>query len=357
MVKSRLYAFCILCSVTMIVAHSESSRMPNRKRLTTLDLKRTDIDVNDKLKQLHKVIDDLQQNVRNMTESKERKAKENAKKMQNKFKTLSVVITKLTQQNNKLYADNKMLRQDKKALVTRMSRLELELTEKAKALQNTGVEAWFRTTSEDLRSFLEENGLEHFASPQFSPLIAGVVSNGVVILPVTMTSFFMLQYVKQLNVLRILMALNLFDLGFAIAIVASSVLLLGDPFEGMRHISEVNFVFIQLVLGTVFWLTVGFLITIIAQNRWNKAWRYAGCELLLRVAVALDYTRRVWVPVMERNDLPIGMPFAAYVSYFVAAAVSVKLTTLTQRNSVFAKRDQQRRCEDEEILVHVVRPQ
>lgn len=321
---------------------------------STSEMKRTDKDVTDKLNQLHKVIDALHLTVKNMSEGHNKSAQESAKKMKTKFGKLSTVISKLTKHNNQLYGDNKRLRQEKNVLVDKISNLEIELQRRAEAIGHTGAEAWLKDTASELKTFLEESGLEHFASPRFSPLVAGIVSNGVVIIPLGMTSLFLLRYVKQLTVLRIVMALNLFDLGFAIAIIASSALLLGDPFEGMRHISEVNFVFIQLILGGVFWLTFGFLVAAIFKNRNNKGWKYALGELGVRTFIAVDYGRRVWIPVMERDDLPIALPALFYILYLGASIVAVHLTSMASWHSVIAQRQLTKSEDRGEVMVSLV---
>ncbi|KAI0563611.1 hypothetical protein FGB62_37g131 [Gracilaria domingensis] len=329
------------------------SPRPN-KFLSTDELRRTDSDVTSKLHQLHKTIEALQETLKNRDDGYDFHSKHNANQMKIRFDKLSAVISRLTTHNSKLYLENKGLRQEKTALVNKIAKLESDLDKLATETKNAGVQAWMRNTATDLRSFLEESGLEHFASPRFSPIIAGLVSNGVVLIPLTMATFFLLHFSKQLTVLRVVMALNLFDLGFASAIIASSVLLLGDPFEGMRHISEVNFVFIQMVLGGVFWLTIGFLVVAIAQNRCNRAWKYSTVELLLRSAVALDYGRRVWSPVMERDDIPIGLPVLAYMIYLGAAIANVYLTSQAGWYAVHAVRSTVRAEQEEDGMVSLV---
>lgn len=309
-------------------------------------LKRNEKSVQEKLEQLHKVIDALKKTVKDMSDGHNEESKKSADAMRGKFQKLSAVIQKQTKFNLQLFEENRNLRAEKIALVTKISHLEKELERQAEAAVNSTAEAWLRNTAAELKRFLQESGLEHYGSPNFSPLIAGLVSNGVVILPLVMTALFLVRYAKQLSVLRITMALNLFDLGFAIAIIASSGLLLGDPLEGMRHISEVNFVFIQMVIGTVFWLTIGFLIAAVVQNRKNKGGRFAFLELILRIVVAVDYTRRVWGPVIDRDDVPIALPFLFYPLYLLAAITAVKLTSLTSAYSTAGYWHRTKRDED-----------
>lgn len=332
----------LLCAVS-----AEATEKP----ITKVDLKSTDKDVNEKLEQLHKVIDSLQETVKGLNAGYDQHAKDNALKMQKKFEKLSKVIAKLGQQKNELYAENKRLRQDKTALVDKISSLEEVLQQQAEQLKNSGAEAWLRKTAIDLKTFLEQSGLEHFASPKFSPLIAGIVANGVVIVPLAITTLFLLRFVKQLTVLKIVMALNLFDLGFVIAMIGSSALLLGDSFEGLRHISEVNFVFIQIVLAIVFWMTCGFLIGGIVQNRKSKAWKYLLLELALRVFVAVDYSQRVWTPVMDREDVSIALPGLNYFLYLFASVIAVKLTGMANGCAVAVQKCVRREEEDLESLL------
>jgi len=303
---------------------------------------------------LHKVIDALQATVKGMHDGYDTKAKMNSEKMKKKFDKLSEVIAKLGKQKYQLFMQNKNLTAENNLLIDKISALEIKMKKQADEVQNKGAEAWLRHTAADLKSFLQESGLEHYASPGFSPLIAGIVTNGVVIVPLAMTSLFMLRYAKQLSMVRILMALNLFDLGFIVAVIFSSALLLGDPLEGLRHISEVNFVFLQLVLASVFWVSICMIIGIIGVNRKNRAWRYALSLLLIRVAVAVDYARRVWVPVIERNDVPIAVPGWCYLLYFCAAIAAVKLTSLANSYSVPVQRPAPTREEDAEVLVSLV---
>lgn len=260
-------------------------------------------------------------------------ARQNAEKMQQKFAKLTSVITKLGKENTKLYNENKQLRQGKMSLVDKISRLEVELKKRAEESKNAGAQMWLRNTAAELKEFLEESGLENFASPQFSPLIAGIVSNGVIIAPLSMIGLFLLKNAKHLTTLRVVMALNLFDLGFVVSMIVSCMLLVGDAFEGLKHISEVNFMFIQLVLAVLFWVTCGFLVAAIVQNRKCTAWRYACVELMIRGVVGLDYTTRVWSPVMDREDVSIALPPLTYMVYLCASVASLHLTAKANRYS------------------------
>ncbi|CAN8067682.1 unnamed protein product [Agarophyton chilense] len=350
----KIFTVTLLLTLCVPVSTKPVPSPKPKKLLSTDELRRTDSDVNTKLNQLHKTIEALQETMKHRNDGYDFHAQQNADQMKIRFEKLSAVITRLTQQNSKLYIENRSLRQEKTALVNKISRLESELDKLAIETQNAGMQAWMKRTASDLRSFLEESGLEHFASPRFSPIIAGLVSNGVVLVPLTMATFFLLHFSKQLTVLRIVMALNLFDLGFAAAIIASSLLLLGDPFEGMRHISEVNFVFIQMVLSGVFWLTIGFLVAAIVQNRSNRAWKYSTVELLLRSAVAYDYSHRVWTPVMERDDIPIALPVLSYVTYLCAAVTNVYFTSQAAWHAVHAERSTVRSEQEEDAMVSLV---
>lgn len=319
----------VACSLSSVLS-ATPTQPPS---LTKKDLLSTDKEVSDKLNQLHKVIDSLQETVKGLNAGYDQHARENADKMKQKFDKLTNVITKLGKENTRLYNENKQLKQRKTALVDKIAELEVELKKRAEEAKNAGAEAWLRNTAQELKEFLEESGLEHFASPQFSPFIAGIVSNGVIIIPLTITALFLVRNVKQLTVLRIVMALNLFDVGFVLSMLASCILLLGDSFEGLKHISEVNFMFIQLVLAALFWVTCAFLVAAIAQNRKSIAWRYACLELIIRGLVGMDYSRRVWSPVMDREDVTIALPPINYFLYLCASFASLKLTAMTQRYS------------------------
>ncbi|PXF40763.1 hypothetical protein BWQ96_09525 [Gracilariopsis chorda] len=341
----------VLLLIFIVPVSSEVQPTPKpRKALTAAELRQTDVDVRNRLEQLHKTIDAVQETMKNMNDGYDYHAKQNADRMKLRFEKLSAVVSRLTKQNSKLNVENRQLRQEKTTLVDKISKLEVQLDKLAAQASNSGVGVWMKQTATDLRKFLEENGLEHFKSPRFSPIIAGLVSNGVVLLPLAMATFFLLHYSKNLTVLRIVMALNLFDLGFALAIIASSALLLGDPFEGMRHISEINFVFIQMVVGGVFWLTAGFLVAAIIQNRTNRAWKFSTVELMLRSAVALDYSTRVWNPVMERDDVPIAMQPVFYLTYLASAVTNVYLTSKAGWHVVYAQKTQIRKQEEEMMV-------
>lgn len=340
----------LLTILTLIHATPPTSEhLPTKKELQAADK-----DVNAKLAQLHSVIDALQETVAGLKGGYDKHAQESAEKMQKKFERLTAVVSKLGQQKNELYSENKRLRGEKAILVDKITALETQLRRQAEALRSSGAQAWLRKTAQDLRTFLEESGLEHFASPQFSPLVAGLVSNGVVVVPLSVTSMFLLRYVKHLTVLRVVMALNLFDLGFAAAMIASSLLLLGDAFEGLRHISEVNFMFIQLVIATVFWLTCAFLVWAIVQNRKNAGWKYAAVELSLRGLLAVNYNERVWSPVMAREDIPIGLSPVSYAMFLLAAVAAIKLTALSNTCSEKALRQESIHDADPEAMNSLV---
>lgn len=300
-----------------------------------MDLKKTDKDVTDKLEQLHSVIDSLQETVKGIHSGYNKHAEENAIKMQKKFEKLSKVIGRLGTQKNELYAENKKLRQEKTTLINKIATLERVLGEQAELIENSGVEAWLRKTATDLKSFLEDSGLEHFASPRFSPLIAGLVAYGVITVPLAGTTLFLLRFVKQLTILKVVMALNLFDLGYVMTMLISGALLLGDPIEGLRHISEVNFVFIQIVLAVVFWLTCIFITWgIILHRTCPSVWKYLLLELTLRITIALDYAGKVWKPAMDREDVGIALSGVRYLIYLLSSLAAVKFTLAANTRTV-----------------------
>lgn len=329
---SSSISFSIIAITATLVAFTAAAQDPT-KAVTKKDLQSTDKDVTDKLNQLHKVIDALQETVKGLNDGYDQHARQNAEKMQQKFAKLTSVITKLGKENNKLYNENKQLRQGKMSLVDKISGLEVELKKRAEESKNAGSQMWLRDTAAELKQFLEESGLENFASPQFSPLIAGIVSNGVIIAPLSMIGLFLLKNAKHLTTLRVVMALNLFDLGFVVSMITSCMLLVGDAFEGLKHISEVNFMFIQLVLAVLFWVTCGFLVAAIVQNRKCTAWRYVCLELVIRGVVGFDYTTRVWSPVMDREDVSIALPPLTYMVYLCASVASLHLTGKANRYS------------------------
>lgn len=315
-------------------------------------------EVHQKLGQLHSVIDSLQSKVRSVgLEQGRDMTQDNAGRMRKRFEKLSQLITKLSAQNMRLYGENKVLRQSNGALVDKIAALEKRLNRQAENEVNNGVESWLRQTARELKAFLEENGLEHFSSPRFSPVVAGLVSNGVILLPLCMTSLFLLHYVKQLTVLRMLMALNLFDLGISIAIILSSVLLLGDPLEGLRHISEVNFVFIQIVGATAFWLAIAFLTIAMVQNYRTRTWKICLVELALKIIVSIEYARKVWFPVMDRDDVPIALPGLYYAIYSIVALGCVVLTAWGDRYATNNRRHYRGAPDDYEDSLILVSPQ
>lgn len=319
--SSSVSKFVVIAGVIL----SAVASLPE-ERITKKDLMSTDKDVTEKLNQLHKVIDALQKTVQGLNDGYDQHTRQNAEKVQQKFNKLTNVISRLGKENSKLYTENKRLRQEKTSLVDKISSLEVELKKRAEESKNVGAQVWLRNTANELKEYLEESGLEHFASPKFSPLIAGIVSNGVIIVPLSIIGLFLLKNAKHLSTLRVVMALNLFDVGFVVSMIVSCMLLVGDAFEGLRHISEVNFMFIQLVLAVIFWVTCGFLVGAIVQNRNSIAWRYVCMELVIRGLVGIDYAMRVWLPVMDREDLPIALRPLSYLLYLFASVLSLHLT-------------------------------
>lgn len=319
--------WALLCAVALVQSAAVTSSRNDRKVPSQHEMKQTDETVTKRLAQMQKVIDALQDALKGVNDGYDRHTKSRAEAMKAKFDKLSVVIAKLGREKKELIGQNHALKKENTALIDKIEQFEVKLKEAAKVAENSGSQAWLRNTAADLKAFLENSGLTNYASPHFSPIVAGVVSYGVMILPLVMITLYLVHNAKHLSVLRVLMGLNLFDLGFATATIVSIALLLGDPFEGMRHISDINFVFIQLVLAAVFWLSVTFMGAAIYHNKSSSVRRYLAAELVLRSVVAADYAHRVWIPVIERVDQPIGMPGYSYFLFFCAAIAGVRLTS------------------------------
>lgn len=325
--------------VSLLVTQASSATAPaktntassNKVPTTFQDVKLNNHEVHDRLEKLHAVIDSIQNGVHSMNQGNDRKLRFNSEHMQQRFTKLSSVVSKLSAHNRKLYTENKVLRHGNSALVDKISALEGRLKRMAEKEANAGAEAWLRQTAVELKRVLEESGLEHFSSPRFSPLVAGLVANGVIMVPLGTTSVFLLHYVKQLTLMRVVMALNLFEFGMSVTVVASSILLLGDPLEGLRHISEANFMFLQIVVAGVFWASVALIIVAVGRLRTHRGWKFLMVEMAIKAVVSVEYGRKVWVPVMDGDDVPIALSMAYYVAYVAATVGCVGLTACASR--------------------------
>lgn len=314
------------------------------RKATRKDMKLTVHEVHEKLSQLHYAIDGLQAKVKSMDEGPDHQAAiESHYKIGSKFSKLSEIISKLSEQNMKLYTENISLRQSNIGLVGKIQKVEDNLNKLVlQQRRNSNIkkesfhmETWLKQTSHELKLFLEDNGLEHFSSPKFSPIVAGIVSNGIILIPLGLTSLYLLHYVKKLTMFHIVMSFNIFDLGICISLLSSSILILGDPLEGLRHISEINFVFVQMVMAFIYWVNLICLCFAIFQYRgYGIAWKCYIAQIGFKVFTGLEYGRKVWSPVMDRDDIPIALPFVWYVLYCFIVLLSLLFTVWAQTCSL-----------------------
>lgn len=339
-VMHRLWFVLGIALFVLLVGNSDALNYSKPSRSSSeiwKDMMTMDREVHERLEQLHAVIDALQNKVVDTREGRGESNRASVGTIEARYERLSAVLGKISLQNAKLHGENKALRQSNSALTNKISALEAQLRQMAEKGIDIGVETWLQQTALELKNFLEINGLEHFSSPRFSPAVAGLVSNGVILLPVAMSSLFLLNYSKQLSVLRVLMATNLFEVGVGISVIVSSVLLLGDPLEGMRHISEANFIFVQIVLVSVFWVAMVLLIVSVSRMWQSRALKYCVAEIVLKCVNASIYTWHVWVPAMEQDSIPIRLPPVYYVVFVVCSFACMALTVRASRSCAFNK--------------------
>lgn len=251
-----------------------------------------------------------------------------ATSMKHKFNKLSSVIAALAEQKDSLFRENVKLRREMKSTVERLQRVETQLKLEAKRADDNDVKRWFEAKSVEIADFLHSNGLQNYADPKFSPVVAGLVTYSLVLLPLMAASGYVTRHIKALSLLHALKAINIFEVGYVgISLLSMPLLLTMDPFHALRHISDINFIFLQIVLACLFWASTCILVAESIRSRAPGVRRNLIIELILRLGLALDYGRRVWAPVVERADEAVIVKPEHYVGYAVATLLAHRLTS------------------------------
>lgn len=164
--------------------------------------------------------------------------------------------------------------------------------------------------------------------------MAGVATYGIVLGPLTMSSAFVTSSLKSFSLLHALQAINIFECGYVVcSIIAMLLLLTTNPWHAMRAISEINFTFVQLSIACMFWSSAMILVMSSIRTRNAGIRRNLLFELVVRCAVAADYGKRVWIPIVERLDEPVKVPLQAYVGYFCAVWLCHRLTSNARKHA------------------------
>lgn len=337
----------------------------------TKHMKMTVREVHDKLHQLHKAIDHLQSRVRSMDPNNHESKSTTTSSARDR---LGKVIADLSAQNLRLSSENRKLKTVNTQLVDKLHTIENKIktltsshssssssssstSNKPNAKNDNhiaqgkkiksgllAVESWVREAVEDMKAMLSENGIEHYLSPKFSPLVAGVVCNNMLMLPLAITLYILFRRVHILTFRCILALSNAFDTGVALALIINALLLLDDPLQGLRHISQLNFVFVQYVLSAAFWIhIIGLSVAVVKSADTPKVWKLYAAQIALKAAVGLRYHATVWVPVVDNDeDAAISPGFWSYLLFVVVCAVNIAVTA--RASAIDARAAQNKRC-------------
>jgi hypothetical protein len=293
--------------------------------LDRADIASTEKELTTKLKAMQGLINGIHNGV-------DRASKLRADAVKSKFQKLTSVIVSLDQQKSTLFFENGKLKKEMQSLVSKLQSVEQRLKIEAKKAADKSLKAWFNGRADEITSFLEGSGLQHYNDKNFSPLTAGIVTYGIVFTPLLLMCVHISQNIKRLSTLNILLSINLFEVGYMAATICSMLLLLTtDPWHGIQHISRLNFVFIQIVIGALFWCSAVLIGVDLLRDRNRSKFFLLGFELAVRLGIASDYVSRVWLPVVERHDDPLSVPAHSYVVYFATSMLCAALTSRAQR--------------------------
>jgi hypothetical protein len=187
--------------------------VPNRAEIASMDR-----DLAKKLSKMKELISGIHQGV-------DKSSKLRATSMKHKFNKLSAVIATLAGQKDALFQENVKLRREMRATVERLVRVESELKREARRADDNDLKRWFDVKAGEIAEFLHSSGLQNYEDPQFSPLVAGLVTYGLVLLPLLMASGYVTRHIKSLSLLHALMAINLFEVGYTGTTIVSMPLL------------------------------------------------------------------------------------------------------------------------------------
>jgi hypothetical protein len=128
--------------------------------------------------------------------------------------------------------------------------------------------------------------------------MAGIVTYAIAFIPLAMATAFLLKSAKTLTLLHVLMACNLFEIGYvSVSIISMLVLLTADPWHALWHISESVFVFLNVFLAILFWPSLMVAIVELLRTANSGVRRNLLPEIILRGFVAVQYGSNVWVSV------------------------------------------------------------
>lgn len=290
--------------------------VPNREEIHA-----TDVDLTKKLKKMKELIYGIHSGV-------DKSSRLRATSMKQKFNKLSAVIAALAEQKDALYRENVKMRKEMKSTVERLQRVEMQLKIEAKRADDNDVKRWFEAKSSEISEYLHSNGLQNYADPKFSPIVAGLVIYGLVLFPLMAASGYIMRHIKSLSLVHALKAISIFEVGYvAISLLSMLLLVTLDPFHAMRHISEINFVFLQILLACFFWTSACILSIETMRTRAPGVRTKLIFQLIVRLGLAYDYGQRVWAPVVERSDDALFVSPARYAGYTLAVFLTYRLTS------------------------------
>jgi hypothetical protein len=300
---------------------SATARAAGPGSLSKADMSSMDAEVTQKLDAMHKLLEGIHNGVGKSSRLR-------ASAMREKFDKLTSIINGLRTQKDLLYSQNLKLKKEMGATVTKLELVERQLKAEALRANDNDYRLWLATKAGEITSFLNKNGLQTYTDKRFNPMMAGIVTYSIALIPLAMATIYLLKSAKSFSLLTVLMACNLFEIGYVCVSIASMVLLLtADPWHALWRISESVFVFLNVVLASIFWPSLLIIVTDLVRTPSAAVRRNLLPEFILRGIVAIDYGRKVWVATIEMNGEQPHTPPASYALYLVGTLVCRRLTS------------------------------
>lgn len=286
------------------------------------DLAKIDDDVSKKLKAMQDLLHGIHSGV-------DRSMRARARAMESKISKLTVVIAELSKQKDSLYKQNSKMKTEIRSTMKKLETVEAQLKLEAKRAHDNDLRTWLNEKAGEISQILTNSGLQNFKDPNFSPLVAGAVTYGVVLLPMVVGSGFVAKHVKHLSPTHALMAIHLFEGSFCFTTALSTVLLVtADPWRGMQHISSANFAFLQILVAGLYWTSITLTVVVLFQVTAARHRAVIVLQIALRATLGYYYGQKVWIDAVQKNSEEFHVIPSTYVLISLGVLLSYLLTSL-----------------------------
>ncbi|GJQ15994.1 hypothetical protein GpartN1_g7815.t1 [Galdieria partita] len=239
----------------------------------------------------------------------------------------------LQDKNEKILAQLEDKNKEAAQLQAELAKVQEQLFEVQKMVENPQLSQWLRSKAEFLKTYVDPHLLEAIESTKnqlsstnylstqvvdhlrdnletrlektpvrmLSPLMAGIISYGVLFIPLGLSFYGIFRLSARISLKQYILVGSLFIATLHIFFALISLFTKQDALAYLQQLNENNFIFLQLIMGVLYVGYCGLLIVGLSSTENRRDFAILLIIFLCYFMLGLYYRENVWRPTMRRD--------------------------------------------------------